>query len=125
MEIAGGWLKCISWQSKSGIIPLFVGSIVQAAAHPLYLNAPSQVASQWFGANEIGFATNMGILAYSIGALIGFIVPELMVDPDSAKYSQEELFQKVYHYNIMYNVFCSLLILPGLFFKERPLTPPS
>ena len=48
-----------------------------------------------------------------------------MVDPDSAKYTVEELAAKLFHYNIMYNVFCTMLILPSIAFVERPISPPS
>jgi hypothetical protein len=108
------------------VIPLFLGSFLTAAAQPLYLNSPSQLASQWFGANEIAFATVIGNLAFPLGALVGFVFPSFMIPSDSTSKTTQQLYDLYVRYMIVVNMVLSLMALPGVFFiKEKPITPPS
>lgn len=59
--------------------------MIASIGQPFYLNTASTLASEWFGANEIAVATSIGTLAFPMGALLGFILPNYFFtggDPD-------------------------------------------
>jgi len=106
---------------------LMIGSTIAAIGQPFYLNSPSFLASEWFGANEIAVATSVGTISFPLGALIGFLMPNYFFthgDPDLVPI--KTLFHQQTQYLFVANLMVTVLAIGSLFMiKNKPPSPPS
>lgn len=104
-----------------------IGSTICAIGQPFYLNSPSALASEWFGANEIAVATSIGTLAFPLGALLGFIMPNYFFAKGSPdKVPIATLFHQQTQYMFVADLMVTVLAIGSLFMiKNKPPSPPS
>ncbi len=76
--IAGAWLRQVLSAYQEFWIVCF-GSAVAAFGQVCFLNSTSKIASVWFGTKERALATALGSLSTPLGAIIGFILPSLLI----------------------------------------------
>lgn len=71
-----------------------VGQTIMAVGQPFTLNAPSKLSASWFPEDQRNMATMIMVNANVFGALLGFALPRVFVNPsyDPAKtYTQDEI----------------------------------
>ncbi|KAK3826016.1 MAG: major facilitator superfamily domain-containing protein [Benniella sp.] len=103
-------------ESPGGRIALtLVGQVIAAAAQPFFLNVPPKYAAVWFSETGRTTATMIGSVANAFAAALAqLVIPEITTDKDSMSTS------------VLVCVILSVVaIIPVLFMKERPPTPPS
>jgi MFS family permease len=125
--IVGSWVRIAGWEgSQLGILPLMIGSMIASIGQPFYLNSPSALASQWFGANEQAMATSIATLAFPFGALLGFILPDYFFPKPAQLTDIPTLFHQNQQYLFIANVMITLMAVGSIFLiKKKPLSPPS
>lgn len=80
----GSIIKCFSCH-ESGIVLLFVSSIIVSLSEQFIFSVPSRLASVWFPDHQVSFAVAMCIFGNQLGNALGFIVPQLVLDSAETK----------------------------------------
>lgn len=77
LNALGAWLKCVALSpTRFGV--LVAGQTLCAAAQLFVLNMPSRLAAVWFGPDELGKATSLGVFGNQLGCALGFLIPPLL-----------------------------------------------
>ncbi|KAI6206045.1 hypothetical protein M3Y94_00861100 [Aphelenchoides besseyi] len=63
------------------------GQAIAATAYPFIMFLPTKVAGSWFGANQRGLATTIGVMANPLGVLLSNLIsPQLVKEPNHVLY---------------------------------------
>ncbi|XP_693589.4 choline/ethanolamine transporter flvcr2a isoform X1 [Danio rerio] len=122
INCAGTWIKVASVQPSLFWVTM-LGQFACSCAQVFILGMPSQVASVWFGSDEVSTACAIGVFGNQLGIAIGFLVPPVLVP------NVEDMGELAEHISIMFYVtagVATLIFLLVVFvFQEKPETPPS
>ncbi|KAK2723563.1 uncharacterized MFS-type transporter C09D4.1-like isoform X2 [Artemia franciscana] len=122
---AGGWIKVLS-AAPDRFWVAFIGQTVTAISQIFILGTPPHLAAVWFGADQVSSATAMGVFGNQVGIALGFVLPPLLVPYSSEAYNEE--YTAINLRNMFLGVASfatAVLLLVIVFFKEKPLMPPS
>lgn len=122
INCAGTWIKVASVQPSLFWVTM-LGQFACSCAQVFILGMPSQVASVWFGSDEVSTACAIGVFGNQLGIAIGFLVPPVLVP------NVEDMGELAEHISIMFYItagVATLIFLLVVFvFQEKPETPPS
>ncbi|XP_047466231.1 feline leukemia virus subgroup C receptor-related protein 2 isoform X3 [Mugil cephalus] len=122
LNCAGTWIKVAS--AKPDLFWLtMVGQFSSSLAQVFILGMPSNLASVWFGADEVSTACSIGVFGNQMGIAIGFLLPPVLVP------NVDDMEELAHHIRIMFyisaGVASAIFLLVIIVFKERPEIPPS
>ncbi|XP_056333711.1 feline leukemia virus subgroup C receptor-related protein 2 [Danio aesculapii] len=122
INCAGTWIKVASVQPSLFWVTM-VGQFACSCAQVFILGMPSQVASVWFGSDEVSTACAIGVFGNQLGIAIGFLVPPVLVP------NVEDMGELAEHISIMFYITAAvatlIFLLVVFVFQEKPETPPS
>ncbi len=80
----GAWLRTlVIW---TGVFEwACIGSVFAAFGQTFYYSCTSKLASQWFGDKERTLSTSMSTLSLSLGGIVGFSLPALLITEEDLK----------------------------------------
>ena len=100
------------------------GQTLVACGQPFMIQAPTKLASVWFGDSERTVATTIGSLAGPVGCIIGFVLPLfwLSEDPLSPAQTRSEMYDYIFYQSIV----VTAMAAPILFLiRNKPPFSPS
>ncbi|XDV42569.1 hypothetical protein PO909_011202, partial [Leuciscus waleckii] len=122
INCAGTWIKVASVQPDLFWVTM-LGQFTCSFAQVFILGMPSQVASVWFGSDEVSTACAIGVFGNQLGVAIGFLLPPVLVP------NVEDIGELAQHIRVMFFItagVASLICLLVVFvFQEKPERPPS
>ncbi|GAA6213665.1 feline leukemia virus subgroup C receptor-related protein 2 isoform X3 [Lates japonicus] len=122
LNCAGTWIKVASARSDLFAVTM-LGQCVSSLAQVFILGMPSQLASVWFGADEVSTACSIGVFGNQMGIAIGFLVPPILVP------NVDDINELAHHIRIMFYISAGvatvIFILVVIVFQERPEIPPT
>uniref|UniRef100_A0A9J8CFU7 FLVCR choline and putative heme transporter 2 n=1 Tax=Cyprinus carpio carpio TaxID=630221 RepID=A0A9J8CFU7_CYPCA len=122
INCVGTWIKVASVQPNLFWITM-LGQFACSFAQVFILGMPSQVASVWFGSDEVSTACAIGVFGNQLGIAIGFLIPPILVP------NVDDMNELAQHISIMFYItaaVASLIFLLVVFvFQEKPEIPPS
>ncbi|KAI6174071.1 Transporter, major facilitator family protein [Aphelenchoides besseyi] len=93
------------------------GQAIAATAYPFIMFLPTKVAGSWFGANQRGLATTIGVMANPLGVLLSNLIsPQLVKEPNHVLYLNIIVA-------ILSTVICIVATLGVT--RSEPKTPPT
>ncbi|XP_016359055.1 choline/ethanolamine transporter flvcr2a isoform X3 [Sinocyclocheilus anshuiensis] len=78
INCVGTWIKVASVQPNLFWVTM-LGQFACSFAQVFILGMPSQVASVWFGSDEVSTACAIGVFGNQLGIAIGFLIPPVLV----------------------------------------------
>ncbi|XP_032403667.1 choline/ethanolamine transporter flvcr2a isoform X2 [Xiphophorus hellerii] len=122
LNCAGTWIKVASARPDLFWVTL-LGQSASALAQVFILGIPSNLASVWFGANEVSTACSIGVFGNQLGIAIGFLVPPMLVP------NVKDVDELAYHIRFMFYISAGvatfIFVLVVIVFQERPEVPPT
>uniref|UniRef100_A0A8C1U0R1 Feline leukemia virus subgroup C cellular receptor family, member 2a n=1 Tax=Cyprinus carpio TaxID=7962 RepID=A0A8C1U0R1_CYPCA len=122
INCVGTWIKVASVQPNLFWVTM-LGQFACSFAQVFILGMPSQVASVWFGSDEVSTACAIGVFGNQLGIAIGFLIPPILVP------NVDDMNELAQHISIMFYItaaVASLIFLLVVFvFQEKPEIPPS
>ncbi|XP_007549350.1 PREDICTED: feline leukemia virus subgroup C receptor-related protein 2 isoform X1 [Poecilia mexicana] len=122
LNCAGTWIKVASARPDLFWVTL-LGQSASALAQVFILGIPSNLASVWFGANEVSTACSIGVFGNQLGVAIGFLVPPMLVP------NVKDVDELAYHIRFMFYISAGvatfIFVLVVIVFQERPEIPPT
>lgn len=111
--------------------PVIIGTACCATTAPVFVNAASMLANNWFSDKERAFATAIGTIAMPIGTLstltlTGIKFSDVKLDDEGTVQNIEETQDLFYSLLLNQNTYVTLMAISFFFIvKERPDKPPS
>ncbi|ESO84076.1 hypothetical protein LOTGIDRAFT_155394 [Lottia gigantea] len=122
LNCLASWIKCVAVQPDRFYI-LLIAQILNGLSNIFVTSFPPQISAVWFGADEVSFATALGVLANQLGIAIGLIVPPMLV-PNSDNLDDINLGLGIMFYaGAAIATLIFLLILISI--ENKPELPPS
>lgn len=122
LTLLGSWLRILVNESFYYVI---LGSFISAVGQPLIFNTPAKIAAFWFKPENRVKATTFLSIISPIGVGMGFLIPGVVIG-DTSNMGTDEFKDKVWGLFFYQSLVFTIVCVPGiLFFKEKPLTPPS
>uniref|UniRef100_A0A8C1WN10 Feline leukemia virus subgroup C cellular receptor family, member 2a n=1 Tax=Cyprinus carpio TaxID=7962 RepID=A0A8C1WN10_CYPCA len=122
INCVGTWIKVASVQPNLFWVTM-LGQFACSFAQVFILGMPSQVASVWFGSDEVSTACAIGVFGNQLGIAIGFLIPPVLVP------NVDDMNELAQHISFMFYItaaVASLIFLLVVFvFQEKPEIPPS
>ncbi|XP_016359054.1 choline/ethanolamine transporter flvcr2a isoform X2 [Sinocyclocheilus anshuiensis] len=122
INCVGTWIKVASVQPNLFWVTM-LGQFACSFAQVFILGMPSQVASVWFGSDEVSTACAIGVFGNQLGIAIGFLIPPVLVP------NVDDMNELAQHISVMFYItaaVASLIFLLVVFvFQEKPEIPPS
>ncbi|KTG05503.1 hypothetical protein cypCar_00004784 [Cyprinus carpio] len=122
INCVGTWIKVASVQPNLFWVTM-LGQFACSFAQVFILGMPSQVASVWFGSDEVSTACAIGVFGNQLGIAIGFLIPPVLVP------NVDDINELAQHISFMFYItaaVASLIFLLVVFvFQEKPEIPPS
>ncbi|PWA16546.1 hypothetical protein CCH79_00004527, partial [Gambusia affinis] len=122
LNCAGTWIKVASARPDLFWVTL-LGQSASALAQVFILGIPSNLASVWFGPNEVSTACSIGVFGNQLGIAIGFLVPPMLVP------NVKDVDELAYHIRFMFYISAGvatfIFVLVVIVFQERPEIPPT
>ncbi|CAF0708928.1 unnamed protein product [Brachionus calyciflorus] len=119
LTFLGSVIKCFSVRPDLFLVAM-TGQTLCAIAQAFTLGVPARLSALWFGPNEIGLATSIGVFGNQLGTAIGFVIPPRLID----KNDKIEIIEKNF-----YLMFITVALLCAIFFvlliSDHPNKPPS
>jgi len=119
LNMLGSWIRVAGSNQHNYYAVLFVGQCLCAAAQCFILHIPPLLAAFWFSPSERSLATSIGAVCNQLGIAVGFLVTTLLVNESNYR-SQLAIVACIC---AAVSTVSGVLLL--LFFKEKPLLPPS
>jgi len=118
----GSFIKCFSIEPTRFWL-IIIGQSVLALSQLFIINLPSRLSAVWFGKNEVGLATTLGVFGNQLGVTLGFFLPPFIV---SATYGSSDLPQqlKLLTYGLA-TITLIIFLLITLLFENGPKVPPT
>ena len=124
LQVVGCWIRSLAFVFDE-FWPLFVGTAIFVSSVPLFTNAISLIANQWFPDNQRATATSLISLAIPVGSLFSLILSGLAASGIDES-NQSECISAVKLVTTIHNFIVTVFsILTLLFFREKPPHPPS
>uniref|UniRef100_A0AAY4C590 Major facilitator superfamily (MFS) profile domain-containing protein n=1 Tax=Denticeps clupeoides TaxID=299321 RepID=A0AAY4C590_9TELE len=118
----GTWVKVASVRRDLFWVTM-LGQFATSLAQVFILGMPSQIASVWFGSDEVSTACSIGVFGNQLGIAIGFLVPPILVP------NVDDMDELGHHISIMFYITAAvatlLFLLVVVAFQEKPEIPPS
>ncbi|KAM4540639.1 choline/ethanolamine transporter flvcr2a isoform 2-T3 [Fundulus diaphanus] len=122
LNCAGTWIKVASARPDLFWVTM-LGQSACALAQVFILGIPSNLASVWFGSDEVSTACSIGVFGNQLGIAIGFLVPPILVPNVS---DVDELAHHIrFMFYISAGVATFIFVLVVIVFQERPEIPPT
>ncbi|XP_029352512.1 choline/ethanolamine transporter flvcr2b isoform X3 [Echeneis naucrates] len=122
LNCTGTWIKVASVRPHLFAVTV-LGQFCCSLAQVFILGMPSQIASVWFGTEEVSTACSIGVFGNQLGIAIGFLVPPVLVP------NVDDMDELAHHISIMFYITAGvatlLFILVVFVFQERPKLPPT
>ncbi|GLG96229.1 Putative MFS-type transporter C09D4.1 [Gryllus bimaculatus] len=118
----GSWIKCVSVEPTRFALTL-AGQTVVAVAQVFVLGVPPQLASAWFGSEEVATACSLGVFGNMLGIASSFVVTPLLVRNHEHPDDVERDLARLFYITAAFATIVFLLI--ASLFQERPPLPPS
>ncbi|KAM6961233.1 choline/ethanolamine transporter flvcr2a [Aplochiton taeniatus] len=118
----GSWIKVASVGPSLFWVSM-LGQFACSLAQVFILGMPSQIASVWFGSDEVSTACSIGVFGNQLGIAMGFLVPPILVP--NVDDTQELAFNISIMFYITAGLATALFILVVFMFQERPALPPT
>ncbi|XP_067312358.1 heme transporter FLVCR2 [Pseudorasbora parva] len=122
INCAGTWVKVASVQPSLFWVTM-LGQVICSFAQVFILGMPSQVASVWFGSDEVSTACAIGVFGNQLGIAIGFLIPPILVP------NVDEVSELAQHIRVMFYITAAvaslILVLVVFVFQDKPDMPPS
>ncbi|XP_019128765.1 choline/ethanolamine transporter flvcr2a isoform X3 [Larimichthys crocea] len=122
LNCAGTWIKVASARPDLFWVAM-LGQFASSLSQVFILGMPSQLASVWFGADEVSTACSIGVFGNQMGIAIGFLIPPILVP------NVDDINELAHHIRVMFYISAGvatvIFILVIIMFQERPEIPPS
>ncbi|XP_051502207.1 feline leukemia virus subgroup C receptor-related protein 2-like isoform X2 [Myxocyprinus asiaticus] len=122
INCVGTWIKVASVQPSLFWVTM-LGQFVCSFAQVFILGMPSQIASVWFGSDEVSTACAIGVFGNQLGIAIGFLVPPVLVP------NVDDINELAQHISIMFYITAGvatvIFVLVVFVFQDKPEIPPS
>ncbi|XP_010732165.2 choline/ethanolamine transporter flvcr2a isoform X4 [Larimichthys crocea] len=122
LNCAGTWIKVASARPDLFWV-VMLGQFSCSLSMVFTLGTPSQLASVWFGADEVSTACSIGVFGSQMGIAIGFLIPPILVP------NVDDINELAHHIRVMFYISAGvatvIFILVIIMFQERPEIPPS
>ncbi|XP_051579188.1 feline leukemia virus subgroup C receptor-related protein 2-like [Myxocyprinus asiaticus] len=122
INCVGTWIKVVSVQPSLFWVTM-LGQFVCSFAQVFILGMPSQVASVWFGSDEVSTACAIGVFGNQLGIAIGFLVPPVLVP------NVDDINEMAQRISIMFYITAGvatvIFLLVVFVFQDKPEIPPS
>ncbi|XP_048046305.1 feline leukemia virus subgroup C receptor-related protein 2 isoform X1 [Megalobrama amblycephala] len=122
INCVGTWIKVASVQPSRFWVTM-LGQFTCSFAQLFILGMPSQVASVWFGSDEVSTACAIGVFGNQLGIAIGFLLPPVLVP------NVDDISELAQHISVMFYITAGvaslIFVLVVFVFQEKPKTPPS
>ncbi|XP_051722878.1 feline leukemia virus subgroup C receptor-related protein 2 isoform X1 [Ctenopharyngodon idella] len=122
INCVGTWIKVASVQPSRFWVTM-LGQFTCSFAQVFILGMPSQVASVWFGSDEVSTACAIGVFGNQLGIAIGFLIPPVLVP------NVDDISELAQHISVMFYITAGvaslIFVLVVFVFQEKPETPPS
>uniref|UniRef100_A0A3Q2TIA7 FLVCR choline and putative heme transporter 2 n=1 Tax=Fundulus heteroclitus TaxID=8078 RepID=A0A3Q2TIA7_FUNHE len=122
LNCAGTWIKVASARPDLFWVTL-LGQSACALAQVFILGIPSNLASVWFGSDEVSTACSIGVFGNQLGIAIGFLVPPILVP------NVGDVDELAHHIRFMFYISAGVatfvFVLVVIVFQERPEIPPT
>jgi Na+/melibiose symporter-like transporter len=126
LQITGAWLR-YGVKISDGFWWVLLGSYVNQAATPIFLNAVSITSTVWFDDKQRNLSTSLSSLSYVAGALFCLTITGIITgNLDEGTSNLEDVRNDTYSIIFVQNMI--ITITAGLFFiliKEKPSIPPT
>ena len=117
----GLWTRCLC---KEGFIYIFIGQCFAGVAQPFFYSTPQKISNVWFGVKERTLATTVIATSLGIGNALGAFLPQFFLDLKET--DTDVLLDQIKNMMIWMSIAGTLfLVVTIIFFREKPLTPPS
>ncbi|XP_068082772.1 heme transporter FLVCR2 isoform X2 [Anabrus simplex] len=122
MTALGSWVKCAS-VSPGRYWVTMVGQTLVAIAQVFMVQLPPQVASVWFGSDQVSTACSLGVFGNQIGLALSFLLIPIAVrnHPDMEDVGSD--LARMSYVVAGFNTIVFILIIT--LFQEKPPLPPS
>ncbi|RXN26167.1 feline leukemia virus subgroup C receptor-related 2-like protein [Labeo rohita] len=97
INCVGTWIKVASVQPNLFWVTM-LGQFACSFAQVFILGMPSQVASVWFGSDEVSTACAIGVFGNQLGIAIGFLIPPVLVP------NVDDLNELAQHISVMFYI---------------------
>ncbi|XP_066999142.2 heme transporter FLVCR2 [Anabrus simplex] len=122
MTALGSWVKCASISPELYWVTM-VGQTIVAIAQVFMLQLPPEVASVWFGSDQVSTACSLGVFGNQAGLALSFLLIPIAVrnHPDMADVGSD-LARMSY---VVAGFNTAVFILVITLFQDKPPLPPS
>ena len=114
--MAGVWMRLLI---ETSLVPVIMGSFLEALGNIFIINSPSKFASTWFRPSMIAKVTTMGVMCNLASLGLGVALPSVFVNEESTK---SDVVKLLMYEAIIVSVPCLLVLF---LFRGKPKTPPS
>ncbi|RNA31816.1 feline leukemia virus subgroup C receptor-related 1 [Brachionus plicatilis] len=122
LTLLGSLIKCFAVNPNLFYLAM-TGQTFCAIGQAFTLGIPARLSALWFGPNEIGLATSIGVFGNQLGTAIGFVVPPRLVHKKDPVDVIEKNFYSIF---ITVAVLCAIFfILSLIFVSNQPVKAPS
>ncbi|XP_052009809.1 feline leukemia virus subgroup C receptor-related protein 2-like isoform X2 [Xyrauchen texanus] len=122
INCVGTWIKVASVQPSLFWVTM-LGQFACSFAQVFILGVPSQIASVWFGSDEVSTACAIGVFGNQLGIAIGFLVPPVLVP------NVDDISELAQHISVMFYITAGvatvIFVLVVFVFQDKPEIPPS
>ncbi|XP_066999145.2 heme transporter FLVCR2 isoform X1 [Anabrus simplex] len=118
----GTWIKCASLDRDLFWVT-FVGQTIVAISQVFLLQLPPEVASVWFGSDQVSTACSIGVFGNMLGVALSFLLTPVVVRNHSNMDDVGSDLARLYYFMAGYTTLAFILIVT--LFQDKPPLPPS